>query len=412
MKRRVAITGLGALAPNGNSTEEMWNSMINGVNGIGKVSLIDMSDGQVSVAGEVKNFDPLDHIDKKLARRMDRFCQLGYVAASEAMDDACFGNDMPDPYRFGVLIGSGIGGLQTMETEVTKLNAKGLKGTFPLFIPMMIGNIAPGLIAMKYGLKGHNTTVVTACASGAHGIGDAYRLIKDGYMDAMVTGGCEAPVTRLAMSGFASLKALTLADDPNRASIPFDAERSGFVIGEGAGMMVLEEYEHANARGARIYGEIIGYGSSADAYHMTAPHPEADGLVSAIKQAIADAGIAKEDIKYINAHGTSTELNDLSETKAYKIAFGEHAKDLKISSTKSMTGHMLGATGAIEAIVSVKAAQTGIIPPTINYKVPDPECDLDYTPNKAIEFDAGITMSNNLGFGGQNASLIFKREEQ
>ena len=411
MKRRVVVTGIGAIAPNGKSIDEMWNNLISGVSGIGEITLIDMEDVPVHFAGEVKDFDAMNYMDKKLARRMDRFCQFAYAAAIEAMEDAAFGDIMPDAYRFGVLLGSGIGGLTTMQQEVTKMNAKGFRHTSPLFVPMMIGNIAPGMIAMRYGLKGHNTTVVTACASGSHAIGDAYRLIKDGYMDAMLTGGAEAPITRLAMSGFCNLKALTTTDDLSKASIPFDADRSGFVMGEGAGMLVLEEYEHAVKRGAKIYGEIVGYGSSADAYHMTAPHPEAEGLIAAIDSAIADAGIEKNEVDYINAHGTSTELNDAAETFAVKKVFGEHAYSLKISSTKSMTGHMLGATGAVEAIACLKALKEGIIPPTIGYTTPDPVCDLDYVPNAAVKEDINIAMSNSLGFGGQNACLIFKRGE-
>jgi 3-oxoacyl-[acyl-carrier-protein] synthase II len=409
MKRRVVVTGMGAISPNGKSADEMWNSMISGISGIKELSIIDTEDVPVHFAGEIRDFNALDYMDKKQARRMDRFCQFAYAAAGQAMDDADFGEKMPDTSRFGVLIGSGIGGLTTMQEEVTKMNAKGFRYTSPLFVPMMIGNIAPGMIAMRYGLKGHNTCVVTACASGSHAIGDAYRLIKDGYMDAMLTGGAEAPITRLAMSGFCNLKALTLTDDINRASIPFDAERSGFVMGEGAGMLVLEEYEHAKARGARIYGEIAGYGSSCDAYHMTAPHPEAEGLLLAMNSAIDDAEISAQNIDYINAHGTSTELNDSSETFAIKKAFGEHAYKLKVSSTKSMTGHMLGATGAIEAIVCLKAICEGVIPPTINYKVPDEVCDLDYVPNTAIKAQVQTAMSNSLGFGGQNACLIFKQ---
>ncbi len=409
MQRRVVVTGMGAIAPNGNSAPLMWDAMKNGVNGHGPLTTVDIADNPVSVAAEIKNFDPLDYMDKKDARRMDRYCRYAVVAGSEAMEDAAFGADMPDPERFGVIIGSGIGGLSTMQTEVTKLNSRGFKKTNPLFIPMMIGNMGSGHLAIKYGLKGHNTTVTTACASGAHSIGDAFRLVRHGYADAMLAGGAEAALTALSLSGFCGLQALSLSSDPNRASIPFDLERSGFVLGEGAGAMVLEEYEHAMRRGAKIYAEIAGYGATADAYHMTAPHPEAFGPAAAMRIAVEDAGIAPDAVSYINAHGTSTELNDKAETLAIKKVFGEYAYKVAISSTKSMTGHLLGAAGAVEAVASVMSIVDGFVPPTINYRVADPACDLDYTPNKGRKADIRYVLSNSLAFGGHNASLLFAK---
>lgn len=409
MQRRVVVTGMGAIAPNGNSAPLMWDAMKNGVNGLGPLTTVDIADNPVSVAAEIKNFDPLDYMDKKDARRMDRYCRYAMAAGSEAMEDAEFGTNMPASERFGVIIGSGIGGLSTMQTEVTKLNSRGFKKTNPLFIPMMIGNMGSGHLAIKYGLKGHNTTVTTACASGAHSIGDAFRLVRHGYADAMLAGGAEAALTALSLSGFCGLQALSLSSDPDRASIPFDLERSGFVLGEGAGAMVLEEYEHAMRRGAKIYAEIAGYGATADAYHMTAPHPEAAGPAEAMRIAVADAGIAPDAVSYINAHGTSTELNDKAETLAIKKVFGEYAYKVAISSTKSMTGHLLGAAGAVEAVASVMSIVDGFVPPTINYRVADPACDLDYTPNKGRKAEISYVLSNSLAFGGHNASLLFAK---
>jgi 3-oxoacyl-[acyl-carrier-protein] synthase II len=409
MQRRVVVTGMGAIAPNGNSAPLMWDAMKNGVNGLGPLTTVDIADNPVSVAAEIKNFDPLDYMDKKDARRMDRYCRYAMAAGSEAMEDAEFGTNMPAPERFGVIIGSGIGGLSTMQTEVTKLNSRGFKKTNPLFIPMMIGNMGSGHLAIKYGLKGHNTTVTTACASGAHSIGDAFRLVRHGYADAMLAGGAEAALTALSLSGFCGLQALSLSSDPDRASIPFDLERSGFVLGEGAGAMVLEEYEHAMRRGAKIYAEIAGYGATADAYHMTAPHPDAAGPAEAMRIAVADAGIVPDAVSYINAHGTSTELNDKAETLAIKKVFGEYAYKVAISSTKSMTGHLLGAAGAVEAVASVMSIVDGFVPPTINYRVADPTCDLDYTPNKGRKAEISYVLSNSLAFGGHNASLLFAK---
>lgn len=409
MVRRVVVTGLGAVAPNGNSAPLMWDAMKNGVNGIAPLTTIEIADNPVSVAAEVKNFDPVNYMEKKEARRMDRYCQYAIAAGSEAMEDAKFGDALPDPSRFGVIIGSGVGGLDTMQTEVTKLNEKGFKKTNPLFIPMMIGNMGSGNLAIKYGLRGYNTTVTTACSSGAHSIGDAFRLIRHGYADSMLAGGAEAALTPLSLSGFCGLTALSLSTDPNRASIPFDLERNGFVIGEGAGALVLEEYEQAKKRGARIYAEIVGYGATSDAYHMTAPHPEAIGPAEAMRIAVEDAKIPFDAVSYINAHGTSTQLNDKAETLAIKKVFGDYAYKLAVSSTKSMTGHLLGAAGAIEAVASVMSIVDGFAPPTINYKVPDPECDLDYVPNQGRKMEVNYALSNSLAFGGHNASLLFAK---
>ena len=409
MIRRVVVTGVGAIAPNGNSAPLMWDAMKKGVNGIAPITTIQMEDNPVSVAAEIKNFDPLDYMDKKDARRMDRYSRYAVVAGTEAMEDASFGGNMPDPEKFGVIIGSGVGGLDTMQTEVTKLNERGFKKTNPLFIPMMIGNMGSGWLAIKFGLRGHNTTVTSACSSGAHSIGDAFRLIRHGYADAMLAGGAEAALTPLALSGFCGLQALTLSKDPNRASIPFDLERDGFVIGEGAGALVLEDYEHAMKRGANVYAEIVGYGATSDAYHMTAPHPEAIGPIAAMRIAMEDAKIPFDAVSYINAHGTSTQLNDKAETLAIKIVFGDRAYKLAISSTKSMTGHLLGAAGAVEAIASVMSIVDDFVPPTINYKVKDPECDLDYVPNKGRKMEVAYALSNSLAFGGHNASLLFAK---
>lgn len=409
MLRRVVVTGVGAIAPNGNSAPLMWDAMKNGVNGIAQLTTIEIADNPVTVAAEIKNFDPIDYMDKKDVRRMDRYCRYAMVAGSEAMEDANFGSHMPDPERFGVIIGSGVGGLDTMQTEVTKLNEKGFKRTNPLFIPMMIGNMGSAQLAIKYGLRGYNTTVTTACSSGAHSIGDAFRLVRHGYADAMLAGGAEAALTPLSLSGFCGLQALSLSTDPNRASIPFDAERNGFVIGEGAGAVVLEDYESAVRRGARIYAEIVGYGATADAYHMTAPHPEATGPAAAMRIAVEDAKIPPDAVSYINAHGTSTQLNDKAETLAIKKVFGDHAYKLSVSSTKSMTGHLLGAAGAIEAVASVMSIVEGFLPPTINYQTADPECDLDYVPNQGRKAEVHYALSNSLAFGGHNASLLFAK---
>ncbi|MEA4853401.1 MAG: beta-ketoacyl-ACP synthase II [Christensenella sp.] len=414
MARRVVVTGLGILSPNGNTVEEAWENTKNGVSGIGPLTKAGAEGLPVHFAGQLKNFDVLAFLDKKEARRLDEYSQYGVVAGGQAMADAGFDPEKPlpyDPYRFGVLVGSGIGGLDTMEKEVTRLNAKGFRRVNPLLIPMMISNMASGYLAIKHHLQGYNTTVTTACASGTHSIGDAYRMIKDGYMDAMLAGGAESPIKMLAISGFLGLHAVTTTDQLERASIPFDAERSGFVMAEGAGVIVMEEYEAAKKRGAKIYAEIAGYGATCDAYHMTAPEPEGAALARAMEVSLAEAGLTPLDIDYINAHGTSTELNDRTETMAVKKVFGKNAYDVAISSTKSMTGHALGAVGGMEAIYCIKAIEDGFIPPTINYQVPDPECDLDYVPNVGRKADVKVAMSDSLGFGGHNAVLIFKKPE-
>lgn len=412
MGRRVVVTGMGILSPTGNTVNEAWNNVKNGINGIGPLTKAGAEDLPVHFAGELKNLDPLDFLDKKEVRRYDEYAQYGVIAGSQAMADAGLeqGKELPcDPFRFGVLVGSGIGGLDTMEKEVTKLNEKGFKRVNPLLIPMMISNMASGNLAIRHGLKGYCTSIATACASGNHSIGDSYRLIKDGYMDAMLAGGAESPIKMLAISGFLGLKALTKADVLERASIPFDLERSGFVIGEGAGVLVLEEYEMAKKRGARIYAEIVGYGATCDAYHMTAPEPTGAAVAKAMQNALLSAEMRPSEVSYINAHGTSTELNDKTETMAIKQVFGEDACKIPVSSTKSMTGHALGAAGGIEAIFSIMSIVDGFVPPTINYQVADPECDLDYVPNEGRKLDVQAALSNSLGFGGHNAALLFKK---
>jgi len=411
MARRVVVTGLGILSPNGNTVAEAWENTKNGVNGIGPLTKAGAEGLPIHFAGQLKNLDVLDYLDKKEARRLDEYSQYGVIAGNQAMADAGLGegSNPYDPYRFGVLVGSGIGGLDTMETEVTKLNAKGFRRVNPLLIPMMISNMGSGYLAILHKLKGYNTTVTTACASGTHSIGDAFRMIKDGYMDAMLAGGAESPIKMLAISGFLGLHAVTTTERLDRASIPFDAERSGFVIAEGAGVVVLEEYEMAKKRGAKIYAEIVGYGATCDAYHMTAPDPDGAPLAKAMEVAMEEARVKPSEVSYINVHGTSTELNEKTETLAIKKAFGDAAYKVPLSSTKSMTGHSLGAAGGIEAIYSIMALRDNFIPPTINYKVPDPECDLDCTPNVGKQADLEIAMSDSLGFGGHNAVLLFKK---
>lgn len=411
MARRVVVTGMGILSPNGNTVGQAWENTKNGVNGIGPLTKAGAEGLPVHFAGQLKDLDVLDFLDKKDVRRMDEYAQYGVIAGDQAMADAGFaaGNNPYDPYRFGVLVGSGIGGLDTMEKEITKLNARGFKKVNPLLIPMMISNMASGHLAIRHQLKGYNTTVTTACASGSHSLGDAFRMIKDGYMDAMLAGGAESPIKMLAISGFLGLHAVTTTDRLERASIPFDLERSGFVIAEGAGVLVLEEYEMARKRGAKIYAEIAGYGATCDAYHMTAPDPQGEPLAKAMQVAMEEAHVKPSEVDYINAHGTSTELNEKTETLAIKKAFGEDAYKVAISSTKSMTGHSLGAAGGIEAIYSIMAIRDGFIPPTINYKVKDPECDLDCTPNTGRKTTVNVAISDNLGFGGHNAALLFKK---
>ena len=412
MKRRVVITGMGAVSPIGNTAEEMWQSAREGRCGIGHITHFDTTNHKVKLAGEVKDLDFTPYLDKKELRRMDLFSQYAMVAAIQAWRDSGLDYEKIDPTRFGVDISSGIGGINTIETEYERGREKGFDRVSPFFVPMDISNLAAGNVAIKLGAKGMCTCVVTACAGGSNAIGDAFRMIRDGYQELMLAGGSEAAVTKLAIGGFTSMKALCESDDPTRASIPFDAERSGFVMGEGAGVLMLEEYEHARARGAKIYAEIVGYGATCDAYHITSPAPGGEGGARAMVEAVKDAGIQPEDIDYINAHGTSTSLNDKFETAAVKAAFGDHAYKLAMSSTKSMTGHLLGAAGAIEAIITARALQDGFIPATINYHTPDPECDLDIVPNEGRKAELRYAMSNSLGFGGHNASLVLKKYEE
>ena len=412
MKRRVVITGMGAVSPIGNTAEEMWQSAREGRCGIGPITHFDTTNHKVKLAGEVKDLDFTPYLDKKELRRMDLFSQYAMVAAIQAWRDSGLAYEKIDPTRFGVDISSGIGGINTIETEYERGREKGFDRVSPFFVPMDISNLAAGNVAIKLGAKGMCTCVVTACAGGSNAIGDAFRMIRDGYQELMLAGGSEAAVTKLAIGGFTSMKALCESDDPTRASIPFDAERSGFVMGEGAGVLMLEEYEHARARGAKIYAEIVGYGATCDAYHITSPAPGGEGGARAMVEAVKDAGIQPEDIDYINAHGTSTSLNDKFETAAVKAAFGDHAYKLAMSSTKSMTGHLLGAAGAIEAIITARALQDGFIPATINYRIPDPECDLDIVPNEGRKAELRYAMSNSLGFGGHNASLVLKKYEE
>lgn len=409
MERRVVITGMGALTPIGNDVTTFWNNAKEGKLGIDFITLIDQDLIDVKIAAEVKDFNPDTLIGKKEAKRLDRFAQFGLVAADEAIKDSGIDLEKEDLDRFGVMLGSGIGGFETIETECTKIATGKSKRVSPFFVPMTIINLGAGNVAIKYGLKGPCTSAVTACATGTNNIGDAFRTIKHGYADVMLAGGAEAPITRLGVSGFGSMKALNSDNNPARASIPFDKDRSGFVMGEGAGLVVLESLEHAEARGANIIAEIVGYGSTCDAYHITSPAPDGSGAAKAMKDAIAEAGIKLEEVSYINAHGTSTPLNDQFETAAIKSAFGENAYKIPISSTKSMTGHLLGAAGAIEAIICAKALQEGFIPPTIGYETKDEELDLDYVPNVGRKQELEYALTNSLGFGGHNATLLLKK---
>lgn len=414
--RRIVVTGMGALSPIGNNIEENIKSLTAGTCGIAPITHFDTTGRKVSVAGEIKELNLEDHFPKKELKRMDRFVAFALIAAKEAMQDAGFANaDAPDEVsgfdaeRFGVILSSGVGGLGTIETEHAKGMQRGFDRVSPYFVPGAITNIAAARIAITYGLKGMCSTVVTACAGGTNAVGDAYRHIKDGYADVMICGGSESCITEFGIGGFTAINALSTTSDADRASIPFDAERNGFVMGEGAGILVLEEFEHAKARGAHIYAEVIGYGANCDAYHVTAPISDGSGAAACMKSALDDAGIAPESIDYINAHGTSTKLNDSSETAAVKLAFGKHANNLMMSSTKSMTGHLLGASGALEAIFSVLAVTNGYAPPTIHYEHPDADCDLDIVANKGRNADITTAMSNSLGFGGHNASIIVRK---
>ena len=412
MERRVVITGIGAITPIGNNIEEFWNGIKTQKCGIDEITRLDTSDLKVKLAAEVKDFNAEEHFDKRTARRMDLYSQYAVVASREALKSSGITEENTDMTRVGIVIGSGIGGLVTMQKDIGACETKGPDRVSPMFIPMGIANMATGNVAIDLGLKGESVAMVTACASGTHSIGESYRMIKHGYQDAVVAGGTEAPITKVGIAGFQNIKALTTTTDKNRASIPFDAERSGFVMGEGAGVVVLEELEHAKKRGAHIYAEIVGYGASSDAYHITSPSPDGEGAARAMKSAIEDAKISPENIIYINAHGTSTHLNDVGETMAIKKVLGEEAsKKVLVSSTKGNTRHLLGAAGGVEAIVCIKAIEENYVPATINYKVEDPECDLDIVPNVGRNVNVEYAMSNSLGFGGHNASIIFKKYE-
>ena len=412
MKRRVVITGMGTINPIGHNLEETWKSVQEGVCGVDEIKSIDTTNFKLKIAAEVKDYVPENFLDKKEAKKMDRYTQFATIAAREAMKDSGINIEEEDPYRCGTIISSGIGGLITNSNEHSRGLERGFEKLSPFYIPMTIANMAAGQIAIETGFKGICTCVVTACASGNNAVGEAFRNIRDGYADVMMCGGSEACICEMGIGGFTVMHALNISNDKKRASIPFDKERSGFVMGEGAGILILEELEHAKKRGAKIYGEVAGYGASCDAHHITAPDPEGLGAANCMKMAVADAGIKPEDVDYINAHGTSTPLNDAGETKAIKLAFGEHAYKLMVSSTKSMTGHLLGGSGAVEAIITTKALQEGFVPATINYEVPDPDCDLDIVPNEGRKADIRVAISNSLGFGGHNATTLFKKWEE
>lgn len=407
---RVAVTGTGVITPVGNDIETFWSNAKNAVCGVGKISRFDASGLKVSLDAEVKDFNPKQYYDSmQEIRRSDLFMQYAMAAAKQAVEQSGILSSDIDKERLGVYIGSGIGGIGTTIREHDRLNEKGPDMVSPFFVPMMIGNMAAGSVAIRFGAKGPTLPVITACATSTHTIGEAYRAIRHGYADAIIAGGSEASINALAMAGFVSCQALSLSENPDEGSLPFDRRRGGFVMGEGAGILVLEEYEHAKKRGATIYAEVTGYGNTCDAYHITAPDPSGSGAVRAIRMAVSESGIGDDDTVYVNAHGTGTHLNDVMETKALREVFGEQAEKLHISSTKSVTGHMLGATGAVEAIASVLALRDGIVPPTANYREPDPECDLNYTPNVAVKADLTCAISTSLGFGGHNACIAFRK---
>ena len=411
-KRRVVITGMGAVTPLGLTLEESWAAVKADTCGIGPITQYDTTNQKVKLAGEVRGFNPEQYIDKREVRKTDRFVQFALASAAQAMEHSGLVMENEDSQRCGVVFASGIGGFSTVQNECLKGNEKGYDRVSPYFIPMAISNMAAGNIAIRFGFHGMCTCPVTACASGTNAVGDAFRQIRDGYADVILAGGSEATITSLAVGGFTSLHALHTGSDPKRASIPFDKERSGFVMGEGAAALVLEEYEHAKARGANILAEVVGYGCTCDAHHITAPLPDGSGAAGAMTQALADAGVDAASVDYINAHGTSTAMNDTGETAAVKLAFGEHAKELAISSTKSMTGHLLGASGAVEAAFTAMALHDGFIPATLGYQVPDEACDLDVVPNHGREASIRYAMSNSLGFGGHNASILLKKWEE
>lgn len=410
LKRRVVVTGVGVVSPYGEGADVLWNAVTEGISAVTPIDRFDASEYTTRFAAQVRDFDAKQYMDNKDARRLDRFAQYAWAGSQMALDDAGLDLDAVDLERMGVLIGSGIGGIEVLESQVRVLADRGPRRVSPFLVPMMIPDMASGYVSIRTGAKGHNACTVTACASGANAIGDAARIVERGDADVMIAGGSEASVTRVALAGFCSAKALsTRNDDPQRASRPFDKERDGFVLGEGSGIVILESEEHAKARGARIYGEIAGYGCTGDAYHITQPAPEGEGAFRAMQRAMQDAGIKPADVDYINAHGTSTEYNDYFETLAIKRAFGETAYNVPVSSTKSSTGHLLGAAGAIEAIICLLTMQHDVIPPTANYSVPDPRCDLDYVPNEKRAARVDVAVSNSFGFGGHNAVLVLRR---
>jgi len=412
LKRRVVVTGVGLVTPCGIGIDNVWQDILNGKSGISLITRFDTTNFETKIAGEVKNFNPEEYIPPKDIKRMDLFIQYCLAATKIAMDDAGLNMEKEDSERVGVVVGTGLGGLPTLEKYHSILLERGPGRISPFFIPMLIANLAPGHIAMQHGIKGPNLCIVTACATGAHSIGDAYRIIQYGDADVMVAGGTEANLTPLTVGGFNAMKALSRRnDEPEKASRPFDKDRDGFVVAEGSGIIIMEELEHAKARGAKIYAEVAGYGYNGDAYHITAPCPDGDGFIRCMKMALRDAQLSVEDVDYINAHGTSTDLNDQIETLAIKKVFGERAYKIPVSSTKSMTGHLLGAAGAVEAIFTILSIRDQICPPTINYTTPDPDCDLDYVPNKARKHEIDVALSNSFGFGGTNCTLIFKRYE-
>lgn len=406
--RRVVITGMGAITPIGNSVEEFWNGIKEGKTGFGPITYFDTADYRCKLAAEVKDFDPAQYMDKKSARRMEQFCQFAVAAAGQAITDAGLTMEQEDPYMVGCSVGSGIGSLQAMERENDRLKEKGPGRVGPMLVPLMISNMAAGNVSIAYGLKGKSLNVVTACATGTHSIGEAYRTIQYGDADVMVAGGTESSITPIGIAGFSALTALSFSEDPQRASIPFDKDRNGFVMGEGSAVVILEELEHAKRRGAKIYAELIGYGCSSDAYHITSPAEDGSGAATAMLNALKDGGVAPEELTYINAHGTSTHHNDLFETRAIKLAFGEHAYDLKINSTKSMVGHLLGAAGAVEFVTCVKEIQEGYIHRTVGLRETEEELDLNYC-RDSYEEEVPYALTNSLGFGGHNASLLLKK---
>ena len=409
MERRVVITGMGALTPIGNNVEEFWNGIKEGKCGIDKITYFDTTDFSVKLAGELKNYNSEDYFDRREAKRLDKFSQYAIIVAKEAWKDSGLNKETENMEKVGVILGTGIGGIETIENEQTKMLEKGPSRISPMYIPMGISNMAAGNVAIEIGAKGESISMATACATGTHCIGESFRKIKHGYQDIILAGGTEATITPLTVAGFTNIKALTKATDKNRASIPFDKERSGFVMGEGAGIVVLEELEHAKARGANIYAEVVGYGATSDAYHITSPAPGGAGGARAMKIAMEEGNVKPEEITYINAHGTSTHLNDSCETSAVKLALGEASKKVMMSSTKGHTGHLLGSAGVVEAIVCAKSIQDSFVPATINYKVPDEECDLEIVPNKGKNAEVKYAMSNSLGFGGHNSTIVLKK---